>query len=124
LATDSLVYFDSLTNDSQLALSMEGPLGPVPFSSQNDSVPFSRTFQNVDGPDRPGGVPQFELLKLPAGDYVLTIDGTGDRTGPYQFRLVDATSAIPVTPGVPFSGELSPANETNLYRFEATAGDT
>lgn len=119
VAADSLVYFDSLTNDSQLFWSLEGPEGPVPLDSHSSQS--SRTFDHSDGIDR--GKTGFEFLRLPAGDYVLTVDGTGDRIGPYQFRLVDAASASTVTPGIAFSGELSPPSETDFYRFEATAGD-
>src|SRR5205085_2417700 len=61
--------------------------------------------------------------RLPAGDYVLTVDGTGDATGDYQLRLLDLASAPPLTPGTPVSGTLEPGNETDLYRFDASAGD-
>ena len=117
LATDTLVYFDALTNDSQLAWSLEGPQGPVRLAAFIEET-FARFFPTSEGEDR--NEDSFEVFRLPAGDYVLTSDGISDHTGPYQFRLNDVASAIPVTPGTPFSGELSPPTESDLYRFEAT----
>ena len=35
---------------------------------------------------------------------------------------MDLAQAPPLTPGVPVSSTLNPANETDLYRFSATAG--
>jgi hypothetical protein len=125
LATDSFLYFDSLTNEHRLRWSLSGPDGRVKLADlpeEGFSQTFSRTFETSDGARRDPGN-DFELLPLRAGDYELTIDGDGDRVGPYQFRLVDARSAVSVTPGTPFSGELAPSNETDLYRFEAIAGD-
>ncbi len=63
------------------------------------------------------------MLGLPAGDYVLTVDVSGDLTAPYQFRLSDLAQAAPLTPGTPVSGDLTPASETDFYRFVAAAGD-
>ena len=51
------------------------------------------------------------------------MDCLGDQTGAYSFRLWDLAQATPLTPGTPVSGTLSPANETDLYRFTAAAGD-
>src|SRR5213076_1744751 len=65
----------------------------------------------------------FPPLRLPAGDYALTIDAVGDATGAYAFRLSDSTSVTPLTPGTPVSGVLDPGLETDLYRFTAAAGD-
>ena len=70
-----------------------------------------------------GGGIGSELLNLSAGDYTLTIDLPGDKTGAYSFRLSDLAAAPALTPGTPVSGRLSPANETDLYRFTAAAGD-
>src|SRR5262249_58508605 len=53
----------------------------------------------------------------------LTVDATGDQTGAYAFRLWDLAQATALAPGTPVSGSLSPANETDLYRFSANAGD-
>ena len=67
-----------------------------------------------------GGNP---VLNLIAGNYTLMVDGTVDHTGSYSFRLSDLASATPITPGTPVSGTLNPGNATNLYKFNANAGD-
>src|SRR5439155_4283775 len=43
--------------------------------------------------------------------------------GAYAFRLLDAATATPFTPGVVVNGSASPARATVLYQFNATAGD-
>jgi large repetitive protein len=63
------------------------------------------------------------LLNLPSGEYTLTINGTRNVTGAYAFRLLDLAQATVITPGTPVSGTLSPADETNLYQFDANAGE-
>ncbi len=102
----ALLYFDSLTSNSNFTWTLTGPSGTV---AANRSF---RSSENVS-----------PVLSVPAGDYTLTIDGTGDATGAYAFRVSDLASATPLAPGTPVSGSLSPANETDLYRFTAAAGD-
>jgi hypothetical protein len=51
------------------------------------------------------------------------VDAPGDVTGSYVFRLLDFAAAPALTPGTPVSGDLTLANETDLYRFEAAGGD-
>jgi small nuclear ribonucleoprotein (snRNP)-like protein/putative NADH-flavin reductase len=109
LAAATRLVFDSLTNNSNINWSLVGPAGL--FVDQ-------RAFTNSDSFDN--GYP---LVSLPAGNYTLTVDGVGDTTGAYQFRLLDLASATAITPGTPVSGTLDPAIETDLYRFTAAAGD-
>jgi hypothetical protein len=62
---------------------------------------------------------------LEAGDYLLTVDGTGDATGTYSFRVLDVSngSAIQLTLGTPVIGAtLNPLTEMDLYEFTAPAG--
>ena len=67
------------------------------------------------------GDPAIELL-LP-GTYQVRIHADGSTTGDYAFRLLDLeASATALTPGTPVASTLSPANETDVYRFDATAG--
>src|SRR5262245_11706492 len=110
LANDSLLYFDSLTDTSNITWSLSGPPG---------AAVSNRAFNLSDS----GSIGTNPVLNLPAGNYTLTVDGVNDTTGPYEFRLRDLAGAIPVTPGTPVSGDLSPANETDFYRFTAVTGN-
>src|SRR5690242_18328566 len=63
-----------------------------------------------------------DLMNLAAGDYLFTVDGTGDAVGTYSFRIQDVThgTATPLTLGTAVSGAtLNPASERDLYEFTA-----
>ena len=109
LANSSQLYFDSLTNDNSLNWTLTGPRG---------TEVTSRSFTASDGSTIVNPV-----LSLVAGNYTLTVTGFADHTGSYSFRVSDLGSATPVTPGNPVSGTLPSGNNTNLYRFDAQAGD-
>src|SRR5262249_32247655 len=109
LPSASLLYFDALTSNFQLNWTLTGPAG---------NAVFLRSFNQSDATSTSAN----PVLNLVAGDYTLTI-GAGGTTAPYSFRLFDLGQATPITPGTPVSGSLSPANETDLYRFDASAGD-
>jgi hypothetical protein len=47
----------------------------------------------------------------------------GSHTGSYSFRLGELSAATTLVPGTPVSGSLDPAIETDLYRFDAAAGE-
>ncbi|MCP5367599.1 MAG: LEPR-XLL domain-containing protein, partial [Hyphomicrobiales bacterium] len=104
------IYFDSQTNDGNLNWSLTGPQG---------TEVSQRSIQNSDSIDFTGN----PVLDLASGDYTLSIDGVGAATGNYTFRLLDLGNATPITPGTPVSESLDPANETDLYQFDVTAGD-
>lgn len=108
LATRGRYYFDSLTANGGMNWTLSGPRGTLvggrPFAS-TDAHDFAQPVFEVD-----------------AGDYTLVIDGSGDTTGPYSFRLVDLASAVAIALGTPVSGELSPTRATDLYQFSGTAG--
>src|SRR5439155_25442868 len=105
----ALLYFDSLTNSGSFNWTLIGPAG---------AAVTNRPFFASDS----GGLSN-AVVPVPAGDYTLTIDGTGDVTGAYAFRLWDVAQATALTPGTPVSGRLSAANENDLYRFTASAGE-
>src|SRR5262249_16333239 len=110
LAAPARVYFDALSNSGLLGWTLTGPSGTLVSNrafNATDGSPFSTN----------------PVLNLPAGDYTVTIASATNATGGYQFRLLDVGAATPLTPGTPVSGTLSPANETDLYRFTAAAGD-
>ncbi|MFN0054155.1 MAG: putative Ig domain-containing protein [Planctomycetales bacterium] len=111
LASPSLLYFDALTNNGNLNWSLVGPAG---------AAVTNRQFTGSDGGSFIFGNP---VLNVVAGTYQLTLAASGSNTGAYQFRLWDLAQASPLTPGTPVSGDLNPANETDLYRFTAAAGD-
>ncbi len=105
LTNPTRLYLDSLVDSDTLGWKLVGPSGEL----------SNRFFNNSD---------QFQSpLEAVPGNYVLTVDGSGDTTGAYSFRLQDIASAVSLTPGNPVSGNLSPAFETDLYRFNAIAGD-
>ncbi|HND13698.1 MAG TPA: LamG domain-containing protein, partial [Pseudomonadales bacterium] len=108
LTAPTRLYFDSLTNNSVLSWSLTGPTG---------TEVAGRSFISSDSYDGTS------LFTLPAGDYTLTVDGSGDATGDYAFVLRNLASATALTLGDPVSGSLDPANATAVYRFEGTSGD-
>ncbi len=103
------LYFDSLTNRSDLNWSLDGPGGVVVNA---------RAFHQSDGASVSSPV-----LSLVAGDYTLTVDGSGAATGPYEFRLLDLSAATALTLDAPTVGSLNPANETDVFAFAGAAGD-
>ena len=107
LDSDALIYVDALTNTTQLAWSLLGPAGRVV-----DSRRFDRT--DAHGNSNP-------VLDLIAGQYQLDI-ASNNFDGQYSFRATDLVSATPFMLGTPLTGELDPANESHLYRFDAVAG--
>ncbi len=109
LTQASQFYFDSLTNSSQITWSLTGPAGTV-----IDHRTFSQDASQLS---------TSPVLALGAGDYVLTVDASGDATGAYSFRLLDLATATPSSPGTAVTGTLTPGNSTNAYRFSADAGE-
>lgn len=64
------------------------------------------------------------ILNLTAGDFLLTVNGTGDAAGAYSFRILDITNgpATQLTLGTPVTGAtLSPLSKLDLYQFTAPA---
>jgi hypothetical protein len=61
------------------------------------------------------------VLNLNSGSYTLFVTGGGSPN--YSFRLSDLASATPITLGTAVSGSLNPGNSSNLYKFNANAGD-
>jgi hypothetical protein len=101
------VVFDSLTNRSDLNWTLTGPNGTVVNGRQfsDDGNSYS--------------MPAFDLA---SGTYTLTVAASGDATGSYAMRIVDAAAAANLTPGTTVSDTLVQGNETSVYRFDASAG--
>ena len=57
-----------------------------------------------------------------AGVYSLVINGSGPTTGNYEFRVLDLSTAPPLTLETPFSDQLSPPLSCNIYQFAGKRG--
>ncbi|MDZ4851893.1 MAG: hypothetical protein SGI77_21600 [Pirellulaceae bacterium] len=110
LGASSRLLFDALVKTGAMVWSLEGPSGVIVTNRnlESDSLYWS----GID-----------PVLDLIAGNYQLTIDGSGDVTGPYSFRFSNLNSATPLTPGALVSGVIDPANEADIYRFTANVGE-
>jgi hypothetical protein len=100
------LYFDALFN-APLLWTLTGPQGAV--VSQRDL----RSSDSIEG---------FPVLDLPAGQYTLEIDATGDDIGPYAFRLLDAAGALALPLDAVVAGVLAEGSTTTLYRFDVPQG--
>ena len=125
VTTPRSVYFDSLTNRGDITWSLTGPSG---------SLVASRAFNSSDADAIDGSA----AFLLGASAYTLTVAGNGTSggggygpdagsaaggaTGDYAFRLLDLSTATPITPGVAIGDTLSPGNRTDAYSFAGTAG--
>jgi hypothetical protein len=109
LSAATTIYFDSLTNSGSINWSLTGPSGQI---VHQEAFSSSDSYENAN-----------PVLSLGQGAYSLTIAGTGATTGAYAFRLLDLSTATPITPGVAVSDTLSPGNSTNAYQFSGTAGE-
>ncbi|MCA9200580.1 MAG: hypothetical protein KDA87_23735, partial [Planctomycetales bacterium] len=108
LASAANLYFDSLTFDQSIHWSLQGPVGEIVSLA---SFAFSDWFYEP-----------LDSLRLPAGSYQLTVDADYDYVGEYAFRILNSATATAITPGTARTSTLSPASETEVYRFTATAG--
>ena len=63
------------------------------------------------------------FLDLDPGTYRLTVDGQGDSSGAYAFRLFGTETARPLTPGAETSGRLEPGTQASMYAVMLQAGD-
>lgn len=113
VATDTVLSFDGLTNNSLLRWAIFGPSIDATNQSFSTEGPIRQGVQNT----------------LPAGDYVFALSASSGTPGAYSFRLITAATAtqlsLPASGelATPVSGQLSPGNKTDLYRFDATVGD-
>jgi RHS repeat-associated protein len=58
-----------------------------------------------------------------AGNYQLIIEGVGEATGNYSFRLHNLNNATTLSRNTSTSGTLNPGSSTNLLQFAASAGE-
>jgi hypothetical protein len=91
---------------------------------------FEWTLEGAGGIEGQGNVAQDSgdgsdpLIHLAAGSYTLRISAQGDASGWYNFNLMDVLHdpAALLAPGVPVQPFVYPGFDSELYRFEATAG--
>ncbi|HNE14339.1 MAG TPA: LEPR-XLL domain-containing protein, partial [Accumulibacter sp.] len=110
LSSETKVVFDSLTNNASINWSLEGA---------NGRLVNQRSLAASDA----SGLSSSPAIALAAGDYTIAVNGSMGATGPYGFRLLDLQRADGITYGAGVTGWISPANETDAYKFDATAGD-
>jgi predicted small integral membrane protein len=110
LDSNSQLYFDSLTNDGNFKWTIKGTNGTTYYNN--------RSFTASDGDNITD-----PILNLAAGEYILDIDGV-NAGSIYSFTLKDInTTAANIIPGVTVTGNFNPARETDIYQFEAVAGE-
>jgi hypothetical protein len=109
IAAERRLYIDPQTN-VDFTWTLAGPQG---------AVVANRDFRSSDANDF-GGNP---FVTLVPGDYVLSVDAAGDRTGAYRLQLLDRTDAAALTTGTVTTATLDPTASTQLYAFSATAGE-
>ncbi len=97
------LYYDGISGNFQIDTRLISP--------STEQVLFNRnTADNLQ---------PFTLLET--GTYQLIVDGSGDITGDYSFKLLDLANATDLTFDTTISGSLEPGQETQLYKFEGTA---
>ncbi len=105
-----LLYLDNLSNDPDLRVQITGPGG----------VSRSYNLRDADSVDF-GGNPAFRVVQ---GQYQITVSAVNGAVGTYDFILRDLDQGTDITLGQTVQGTLSPARETDVYRFEGEIGDT
>jgi hypothetical protein len=100
------LYYDALINNntSTIYAQLISPSGQTVFyngDADNDRTAFTLT---------------------ESGTYRLILDGNGNNTGDYSFKLIDASTAPSITLGTTVTDTLTPGLETDIYRINGTAG--
>ncbi|MEM6398797.1 MAG: Ig-like domain-containing protein [Cyanobacteria bacterium P01_D01_bin.116] len=57
------------------------------------------------------------------GTYQLTINGEGEKTGEYKFRLLSFDNAVELTSSISQPGTLNSGSEIDLYKFTGSKGE-
>ena len=102
------LVLDVLTNRSGPYRQILGPGGTV--------VSYGSYFDN--------GSMGENVLKAPAGDYQLLVNGHNNHTNAYLFRIVDASQGALVPLDTVVTGTNSPASGVVAYRVQLTAGQS
>src|SRR5262249_39416894 len=103
-AVGQQIVYDATVNTINILATLDGP--------DNERI-FS---QSAGGPAGP-------FVLTVAGNYTLTISGSGFSTGGFGFVLRQTPiSVTPLTPGMPTSGTLANPGDQAVYTFAGTAG--
>jgi len=103
----TLLHLDPQTASDTLFWSPSGPFGPIGSP---------RSFASGDFIDN-------TLLNLGTGPHRIRVQGSGDATGAYQFRLVPLPTGAILPTGVTNAGTLDPANSSAYFLFTPSPGD-
>jgi Lectin C-type domain len=97
------LFYDALDGNADLRYTLYDPQGVVLVNYAD--VRFDRSF--------------FDGLTLPtAGEYRLVIDGPGENTGNYKFRLLNRAAAFNITTDTEIAGSFNNnGTSTELYQF-------
>jgi hypothetical protein len=108
------LYFDTFApnNNGNFRWALVGPRGT---EVGDRSMYYSESYEFG------GGNPVVEVPL--AGRYQVRIWAYSGTTGDYSFRMLNLADATPVAQGTVVSGSIEPLNETDVYRFQANAGD-
>ncbi len=114
-------YQFSLTQDTQLVFDTFSDNSRIEIRLSNDKgLTITRNLRAAD--TEIGGTNP--VIQADAGNYTLEVYALGSETDAYAFRLLDFADANVITDfGTPISSTLSPFNQTELYQFDAAAGD-
>jgi large repetitive protein len=98
------LWFDSLTNNGNVRVALEGPRGT----------------EFTNHPMSSGDL----VLDLPlGGSYRLSVTSVNSATGAYAFRLLDMSDATLITYDTEVIHPATPNNGARIYAFDGTAGD-
>ncbi|HEY6816092.1 MAG TPA: CARDB domain-containing protein, partial [Croceibacterium sp.] len=109
LDAETLIFVDPISNDGELVWTLTGPFGDI----------NARNFRSSDAHDFSGN----PVYRLPAGDYTLVVNNQTIAGRNFAVRVLDLADGRAITPGIPVSGTLSPGSETEVFRFDAAAGE-
>lgn len=103
LTERTLVYMDEI----------EFSTGTTPdLDLESNLLPSNRNFDDE------------RIADLPAGDYNIVVNSPlSILTGEYAFRLLKLEDAVDLNFNAPVSGTIAPIKETDIFQFEAEAGD-
>ena len=98
------VYLDTFDLDAEdISITVSSPSGRTVWS-MNHSTDAGPTYL------------------VESGTYTISVDGGGDTTGDYSFRIIDLSTATAIGYGTVIAGQLSPQSATAAYRFSGTNG--